>query len=76
MDNQKPPKNQLKKAVVLTGVAFQMGITIYLAVQAGKWLDTQYSDGGKLYLAVCTILGVFLSIFMVLRQLKRINEDT
>ena len=75
MDNQKQPKNRLKKTAILTGVAFQMGITIYLFVQAGKWLDQQYSNGGKLYAVILTLAGVFGSIYLVLRQLKSINEE-
>ncbi|HMQ43844.1 AtpZ/AtpI family protein [Mariniflexile maritimum] len=76
MDNnkQKKPGKQLKNAVVLTGIAFQMGITIYLFVLLGKWLDSKYADGGKLFLIVGTLLGVAISLYVVLQQLKKFND--
>ncbi|WP_317168140.1 AtpZ/AtpI family protein [Leptobacterium flavescens] len=67
-------KNSYKKWLILTGVAFQMGITIYLSAYLGKWLDAKYSDGEKIYTPFLVIIGVFLAIFGVLKQLKKINE--
>ncbi|WP_308991803.1 AtpZ/AtpI family protein [Mariniflexile litorale] len=76
MDNkkEKDPKKQLKNAVVLTGIAFQMGITIYLFIMLGKWLDSKFSDGGKLFLIIGTLLGVAISLYVVLQQLKKFNN--
>ncbi|MFD2290721.1 AtpZ/AtpI family protein [Mariniflexile gromovii] len=76
MDNnkQQDPKKPLKNAVVLTGIAFQMGITIYLFIMGGKWLDTKFSNGGKLYLILGTLFGVAISLYVVLRQLKKFNS--
>ena len=72
--NQKKPKNQLKNLAVLTGVAIQMGVTIYLFVYLGKWLDNTYNNGKKLFLIICTLLGVFISIYVVTRQLKNLEN--
>ncbi|OMP32185.1 MULTISPECIES: AtpZ/AtpI family protein [Mangrovimonas] len=77
MENEKTPKkpkNQLKNLAALSGVAFQMGITIYLFVMLGKWLDTKYTDGGKLFLIVGTLLGVGISLYVVLKQINKLNE--
>lgn len=76
MDNNKEqkPKKQLKNAVILTGIAFQMGITIYLFIMLGKWLDLKYSEGGKLFLIIGTLLGVAISLYVVLQQLKKFNS--
>lgn len=76
MDNNKDqkPKKQLKNAVILTGIAFQMGITIYLFIMFGKWLDLKYSEGGKLFLIIGTLLGVAISLYVVLQQLKKFNS--
>ncbi len=68
------PKNQLKNAIALTGVAIQMGLTIYLFVILGKWLDAKYSSGGKPFLIVATLLGVGISLYVVLKQLKKFNN--
>ncbi len=67
------PKNQLKSAIALTGIAIQMGITIYLFVVLGKWLDAKYATGGKPFLIIATLLGVGISLYVVLKQLKKFN---
>lgn len=55
------------------GIGAQMGITIYLFVILGKWLDTNYNDGEKLYIIIMTLLGVAISLYAVLKQVNRIK---
>lgn len=75
MSNKEPSKKkQLKNALVLTGVAFQMGATIYLFVLLGKWLDTTYNQGEKLYIIITTLAGVGISLYLVVKQLNRLNS--
>ncbi|WP_406685350.1 AtpZ/AtpI family protein [Seonamhaeicola sp. MEBiC1930] len=73
-ENQKP-KKQLKNVAVLSGVAIQMGVTIYLFVLLGKWLDSEYNNGDKLFIIVTTLAGVAVSLYAVIKQLNRINND-
>lgn len=74
----KPPedkgKNPLKQLAVLSGIAVEMGVIIYLAAQAGLWLDAHYQTEKRLFTAICTIAGVGISLWVVLRQLKRLNS--
>lgn len=70
--NQKP-KGQLKNVAILTGIGIQMGVTIYLFVLLGKWLDTNYNKGEKLYIIITTLLGVAISLYIVLKQIKKVN---
>ena len=70
-DSQKKP---LKNALILTGVAFQMGATIYLFVLLGKWLDSTYNNGEKLYVIIGTLLGVGASLYLVVKQLNKLNS--
>lgn len=72
-NNQKKPKKQLRNAAILMGIGLQMGITIYLFVLLGKWLDTNYNDGKKLYIIIMTLLGVAISLYAVLKQVNRIK---
>lgn len=72
-NNQKKPKKQLRNAAILMGIGLQMGITIYLFVLLGKWLDTNYNDGEKLYIIIMTLLGVAISLYAVLKQVNRIK---
>lgn len=75
MSQQKPPKkkNNYRNVAILTGVAFEMGVIIYLSVQGGKWLDTHYQNEKNIFTVIATLLGVAISIWLVLQQLKRIK---
>ena len=70
--NQKP-KGQLKNAAILTGIGVQMGVTIYLFVLLGKWLDTNYNNSEKLYVIIMTLIGVAISLYVVLKQIKKVS---
>ncbi len=75
MSSKEPSqKKPLKNALVLTGVAIQMGVTIYLFVLLGKWLDNNYNDGKSMYVAFTTMAGVGVSLYAVVKQLNRINS--
>lgn len=76
MNQQKSPKkkNSFKGAIALTGIAFEMGIIIYLAVKGGNWLDMHYETEKKYFTVVATLFGVAISIWVVLQQLKRLNN--
>lgn len=76
-NNQEPdkkPGKQLKNAAILTGIGIQMGITIYLFVLLGKWLDSEYNNGDKLYIIITTLLGIVLSMYLVIKQINRIKH--
>lgn len=51
-----------------------MGITIYLFALLGKWLDSEYNNGDKLYTIITTLIGVVISFYVVLKQVNRINK--
>tara|TARA_B100001059_G_C17759611_1_gene542022 strand:+ start:324 stop:551 length:228 start_codon:yes stop_codon:yes gene_type:complete len=68
------PKKPLKNALILTGVAFQMGATTYLFVLLGNWLDKTYNHGESTYVAITTIAGVVVSLYLVIKQLNHLNS--
>ena len=74
MSKKNQQNKPLKNALILTGVAFQMGLTIYLFVLLGKWLDMTYNQGQKLYIVITTLLGVAVSLDAVVKQLNRLNQ--
>jgi len=74
MSNNNSPKKPLKNALILTGAAFQMGATIYLFVFLGKWLDCAYNDGNRFYSIISTLAGVAVSLYLIIKQLNRINS--
>lgn len=74
--NNKENQNQgkpLKNVAILSGIAIQMGITIYVFVMLGKWLDSKFNDGNKLFIIIATLLGVAVSLYVVLKQVNRIK---
>ena len=76
MSQQKSPKkdkNGLKNAAMLSGIAIEMGVIIYLSVKAGNWLDEKYQNEKRIFTVIATLLGVAISIWVVLQQLKRIK---
>lgn len=51
------------------GMAFQMGMTIFLCVFLGKKLDNYFELSPPYLTATLAIVGVFLAMFLVIRQL-------
>ena len=74
MSNKKSQKKPLKNLIVLSGIAFQMGAIIYLFVLFGKWLDNNYNNGNKMYIIISTLSGVAISLYVVLRQVKKLHQ--
>lgn len=64
----------MRQLAVLSGVAIEMGAIIFLAAQAGIWLDEHFQTEKRLFTALCTIAGVGISLWVVLRQVKRLNS--
>ncbi|MGC1516408.1 MAG: AtpZ/AtpI family protein [Maribacter sp.] len=74
MKPQKPRDNAelLRAAASLSGIAIQMGVTIYLGNLLGEWLDAKFE---KTYLEdTITLLAVFLSMYVVIRKVMTLNK--
>ncbi|MFX0556000.1 AtpZ/AtpI family protein [Maribacter sp. CXY002] len=74
MSQQKPQDNSnlLRTAASLSGLAIQMGVTIYLGNLLGSWLDDKYE---KTFLEdTITLLAVFLSIYLVIKKVMALNK--
>lgn len=76
MNNKiQPKKKQLNKYLRFTGIAFQMGLTIYLGNLLGNWLDTKLSNTNELYTKICTLFAVFGAMFSVIRQVSKLDKN-
>ncbi|MDR0229257.1 MAG: AtpZ/AtpI family protein [Flavobacteriaceae bacterium] len=53
----------------------QMGVTIYLFHLLGLWLDEKYSFNEGIANKICTLIGVGLALYQVIRQVNEINKD-
>lgn len=78
MNNQKEntKRTQLHKYVQFTGMAFQMGIVITFFTILGIWLDDKNPNEYSLYTVLCSLFGVFASLYLVIRQVQKINKKT
>ena len=72
LSNKPRQSNQFLR---LTGIAAQMGITIFLGAYFGKWLDGKYPSDKNWYTIGFTLLSVAIALFNVLRQVNKINND-
>jgi uncharacterized membrane protein YfcA len=59
----------------LMGIAAQMGVTIFLGAYFGRWLDEQYPSDKKWFTMIMTILAVVVSLYLVIKQVNKLNQD-
>ena len=52
-----------------------MGVTVFLGAYLGKYLDMKYPYSKKWFTILFTLLSIGISIYFLLRQLKKINEQ-
>lgn len=75
MQNNPKPKKSFRDYVVFSGIAVQMGITIWLGVFLGKYLDRHFELSKKYFTISLTLLALVASIYNVIIQLKQFNEE-
>jgi len=51
-----------------------MGIFVFVFVHFGKWLDVYFGHSKKIFVALGAILGVAVGLYVVLKQLKKIQR--
>ena len=69
---RKPDNKGLRTAARLSGIAIQMGLTIYLGNILGSWLDTKFDK--SFWENTCTLLTIFLSMYSVIKQANQLNK--
>jgi len=69
------PKKQLNKYLALSSIGIQMGVTVYLFAQLGKWLDGKYPHEKSVYTLIFVVFGVAISLYSINKQLQRINNN-
>ena len=73
MKSPKNPKKRPKAWAVLSGVAIQMGVSLYLASRAGKALDAHW-ETGKTFTLIILMLVLFLNMYWLVKYLERFNS--
>jgi len=75
MSQQKLPKSSgknLRTAAKFSGIALQMGLTIYLGNLLGTWLDAAYVK--TFWETTCTLAAIFLSVYLVIHQAIKLSK--
>ena len=70
----KDKKSQLKNWAIFTGIAFQMGATIFVCAWIGKKLDERYPMEKNWFTIGFVLFGLVASVYVVLKQLKRYDN--
>ncbi len=61
------------KWLQLISIPAQMGIVIFLFAYLGQYLDEKYKSEN--YVKIFTVVGVFLAMYNVIRQVNQLNKD-
>ena len=75
MEDNNQKKKQRNKWLSLINIPIQMGAIIFVFAYLGKWLDEKYPNPKEIYTKSMTILGVFLAMYNVYRQVKDIGNS-
>ena len=67
--------NPLKNFIKLSGLGIQIGVIVYIFIYFGKWIDLYLNNNTKTFVAIGAITGVALSLYVVLKQLKKIHKE-
>lgn len=51
-----------------------MGVVIFVFAYLGQWLDEQYPNPKNYYTKIVTMVGVFLALYNVYRQVNDLNK--
>ena len=70
---QKNNSKPLTKWIQLISIPAQMGMVIFLFAYLGQYLDEKYQSEN--YIKIFTILGVFLAMYNVIRQVNQLNKN-
>lgn len=73
MPNQK--KEQPSKYLIFVNIAVQMGIIIGAGVFLGIWLDKKFPNDFSGFTIGISLLGVFIALYQVIRQVSRLSQD-
>jgi uncharacterized membrane protein YfcA len=70
LNNKNKPLN---KWIQLISIPAQMGIVIFLFAYLGQYLDKKYQSEN--YVKIFTVVGVFLAMYNVIRQVNQLNNN-
>jgi len=73
--NMEQSPKKPNKWLSLINIPIQMGAIIYLFSYLGNYLDEKYAKQDNLYTKILVVVGVFIALYNVNRQVKDINRN-
>ncbi len=52
-----------------------MGVVIFVFYKLGEYVDTKVNNPNELFLKIGTLVGVFLAIFMIIREAIKLGKN-
>jgi len=75
MTNQPRKKKPYNKWLALINIPIQMGIIVFLFSLLGKYLDKNHPHEKLDYTKLLIIVGVFIAMYNVYKQVNQINKN-
>ena len=75
MENNQPKKNYTKWLGFIN-IPIQMGLIIFVFNKIGVWLDENHTSEKIYYYKIFTIVGVFISLYNVYRQVNQMSKNS
>lgn len=66
----------LRRYLMLSGIGIQMGATIFLFSLGGRKLDEYFEPEKDWFTILSVLLGVFVAVYMVIKQLNSLNKKS
>ena len=67
----KPVKKQPKNWLIFSGLAFQIGIVMYIMVYLGRWIQEKWDITSKWPSLVTSSIGLVLVLLIIIKQGNR-----
>lgn len=74
MEKKNQNKNKINAYAKYSGLAIQMGVIICLGVFGGQYIDTLLNFETPWGTIVLSLLGVFLSLYIVIKEVIKLNK--
>lgn len=75
MEKKPNNNNRSSKWLALINIPIQMGAIIFLFSYLGDWLDENHPSPKFYYNKILVMVGVFLALYNVIRQVNEINKE-
>ena len=73
-DRQRKAKDQLNTFARFSGIGFQMLVIIGIGVWGGIKLDEIYPNRFQTFTIVCSLLGIGMALYFVIRQVNKFQN--